>query len=194
MVFKAHTAPRVREPHPGGGRVQGAPAQRTGRPPPLPIPAHSQHSTPRDTSTEPPPSCNNSGASAPPRCRGQLLRFYILWYYVAELPFLPMEVGNMVRTRGVGTLTQCLGLGSSGKAPGVGPPWGSWGLSVVPILSLELLVMRINTVSSLPVHPGFFLFFCFFPFLLPPGTGNVYFTPTRPCPALSPRRSWSWRE
>lgn len=78
MVFKAHTAPRVREPHPGGGRVQGAPAQRTGRPPPLPIPAHSQHSTPRDTSTEPPPSCNNSGASAPPRCRGQLLRFYIL--------------------------------------------------------------------------------------------------------------------
>lgn len=32
-------------------------------------------------------------------------------------------------------LTQCLGLGSSGKASELGPPGGSWGLSVAPILS-----------------------------------------------------------
>lgn len=70
----------------------------------------------------------------------------------------------MVRTRGVGT--PCLPPHPTHPVSGLRilrqGPWGGapGGLSVVPILSLESLVMRINTVSSSPVRSA--LFVCLF--------------------------------
>lgn len=90
------------------GRAQGPnlvpPARPRGRghpaSSPCPAPPIASTPTPRDTSTEPPlPPAIIWGVSARPGAAASSLHLYILYYYVAELLFLPMEVGNTVRTR-----------------------------------------------------------------------------------------------
>ena len=95
--------PRVRKPHPRGSwqgprnptkqdTLRALPASREGRaqapPPPPALPSPAQLSR-GDASTEPPlPPAIIRGASAPPRCRGQLSTplYIILLYRRAVLP------------------------------------------------------------------------------------------------------------